>query len=164
MFREMRRFKQQLPEEAAIEVLEKANTGILAVLGDDDYPYTVPMNYIYADGKIYFHSATKGHKNDAIKKHDKASFCVVNKDDVVPEKYSTNYRSVVAFGKIRLVEDKEEIRRITTMLTMKYCSDFAEDIPKRIDAVINNLAVIEMEIEHVTGKEAMDLVNQRKNK
>ena len=153
-----------MPEEEAIKVLESADSGVLAVLGDEDYPYTVPMSYIYADGKIYFHSGSSGHKNDAIKKHDKASFCVVNKDEVIPEKYTTNYRSVVAFGRLRFVEDKEEIRRITAMLTMKYCSDFAEGIPKKIDAVINNLAVIEMEIEHLTGKESMDLVNQRNNK
>lgn len=164
MFRGMRRFKQQLPEADAIKVLENADSGVLAVLGDEDYPYTVPMSYIYADGKIYFHSGATGHKNDAIKKHDKASFCVVSKDDVVPEKFTTNYRSVVAFGRIRFVEDKEEVRRLTTMLTMKYCADFAEDIPKRIEAVINNLSVIEMEIEHITGKESMDLVNQRNSK
>lgn len=164
MFRGMRRFKQLMPEEATIEILEKANSGVLAVLGDEDYPYTVPMSYVYDDGKLYFHSAVAGHKNDAIKKHDKASFCVVSEDEIIPEKYTTYYRSAVAFGRLRFLEDKEEIRRIATILAKKYSPGYEEGIPKEIDSSINHLAIIEMEIDHLTGKEAIELVKQRNNK
>ena len=144
MFREMRRFKQLLPQETAVEILNRNTGGTLALLGDEDYPYAVPISYVYADGKLYFHSAKSGHKIDAIKKHEKASFCVIDKDEIVPEKYTTYFRSVIAFGKVRLVEDAEEMRRVATVLAMKYSADFAEGIPAEIDSSIRNMAIIEM--------------------
>ena len=161
MFREMRRFKQLLPQETAIEILNRNTGGTLALLGDEDYPYAVPISYVYADGKLYFHSAKSGHKIDAIKKHEKASFCVIDKDEIVPEKYTTYFRSVIAFGKVRLVEDAEEMRRVATALAMKYSADFAEGIPAEIDSSIKNMAIIEMTIDHITAKEAIELVKMR---
>ena len=92
-FREMRRKRQQLAEEESIAILEKATAGTLALLGDNDYPYAVPISYVYHEGKLYFHSALAGHKVDAIHKCDKASFCVIEKDDIQPEKYTTFFRS-----------------------------------------------------------------------
>ena len=162
MFREMRRFKQQLLEETAAAILDRNTAGTLALLGDDDYPYSLPISYVYADGKIYFHSAKTGHKIDAIKKHEKASFSVIDKDEIVPEEYTTYFRSVIAFGKVRLVEDIDEIRRIATVLAMKYSAAFAEGIPAEIDSSINHMAIIEMEIEHMTAKEAIELVKMGK--
>lgn len=161
MFRKMRRFKQLLSNEMAVEVLERNTGGTLALLGDEDYPYAVPISYVYTDGKIYFHSAKEGHKIDAIKNHDKASFCVIDKDQIVPEKYTTYFRSVIAFGKIRIIEDKSEIRKFATILAMKYSADFAEGIPEEIDSTINSMVIIEMEIEHMTAKEAIELVKSR---
>lgn len=161
MFREMRRFKQLLPQETAVEILNRNTGGTLALLGDEDYPYAVPISYVYADGKLYFHSAKSGHKIDAIKKHEKASFCVIDKDEIVPEKYTTYFRSVIAFGKVRLVEDAEEMRRVATALAMKYSADFAEGIPDEIDSSIKNMAIIEMTIDHMTAKEAIELVKMR---
>lgn len=161
MFREMRRFKQLLPQETAVEILNRNTGGTLALLGDEDYPYAVPISYVYADGKLYFHSAKSGHKIDAIKKHEKASFCVIDKDEIVPEKYTTYFRSVIAFGKVRLVEDAEEMRRVATVLAMKYSADFAEGIPAEIDSSIRNMAIIEMTIDHMTAKEAIELVKMR---
>ena len=162
MFREMRRFKQRLPEETAAAILDRNTAGTLALLGDDDYPYSIPISYVYADGKIYFHSAKTGHKIDAIKKHEKASFSVIDKDEIVPEEYTTYFRSVIAFGKIRLVEDLDEVRRIATVLAMKYSADFAEGIPAEIDSSIKHMAIIELEIEHMTAKEAIELVKMGK--
>ena len=95
MFREMRRFKQLLPQETAIEILNRNTSGTLALIGDNDYPYAVPISYVYIDGKLYFHSAKSGHKIDAIIKHEKASFCVIDQDHIVPEKYTTYFRSVI---------------------------------------------------------------------
>ena len=161
MFREMRRFKQLLPQETAVEILNRNTGGTLALLGDEDYPYAVPISYVYADGKLYFHSAKSGHKIDAIKKHEKASFCVIDKDEIVPEKYTTYFRSVIAFGKIRLLEDVEEMRCVATALAMKYSADFAEGIPAEIDSSIKNMAIIEMTIDHMTAKEAIELVKMR---
>ena len=86
-FRAMRRKRQQLSEEESVAILKKATAGTLALLGDNDYPYAVPLSYVYQEGRIYFHSALAGHKVDAIRKCDKASFCVIEQDDVQPEKY-----------------------------------------------------------------------------
>jgi nitroimidazol reductase NimA-like FMN-containing flavoprotein (pyridoxamine 5'-phosphate oxidase superfamily) len=90
-FREMRRKRQQLTDADSIAVLQKATSGTLALLGDNDYPYAVPISYVYDNGKLYFHSAMAGHKVDAIRRCNKASFCVIEKDDVRPEKYTTYF-------------------------------------------------------------------------
>ena len=84
MFREMRRNKQILSNEESINILKNGKSGVLALLGDEDYPYAVPISYVYDNSKIYFHSAKTGHKTDAIKKYSKASFCVIDQDNVIP--------------------------------------------------------------------------------
>lgn len=162
MFREMRRGKQLLPQETVVEILNRNTSGTLALLGDDDYPYAVPMSYVYLDGKLYFHSARTGHKIDAVKKQEKASFCVIDQDQIVPEKYTTYFRSVIAFGKIHLVEDVSEMRRIAAALAMKYSSAFQNGIPKEIESSIKNMAIMEMVIEHMTAKEAIELIKEGK--
>lgn len=161
MFRNMRRSQQALPQETAVEILMRNTSGTLALLGDEDYPYAVPISYVYADGKLYFHSAITGHKIDAVKKHKKASFCIIDQDQVVPEKYTTHYRSLIAFGKIRLVENPEDMARIMTSLAMKYSAAFKEGIPKEVRSSISHMAILEMTIEHMTAKEAVGLMNQR---
>ena len=88
MFREMRRKAQQLPFEESAAILKRGTSGVLAVLGDNDYPYAVPMSYVYDGNRIYFHSAQKGHKLDAIRHSEKASFCVIDQDEVVPQAYT----------------------------------------------------------------------------
>ncbi len=162
MFREMRRFKQLLPQENAIEILNRNTSGTLALNGDNDYPYAVPISYVYIDGKLYFHSAKTGHKIDAIKKHEKVSFCVIDQDQIAPEKYTTYFRSVIAFGKAHLIEDMNEMRRIANSLAMKYSANYKDGIPKEIDSSIRNMAIIEMTIEHMTAKEAIELVKMKK--
>ena len=161
MFREMRRSRQQLSLEAATEILNRNTGGVLAVSGDDGYPYAVPMSYVYAEGKIYFHSAKSGHKIDAIRRSEKASFCVIDQDRVVPEEYTTYFRSVIVFGRIHRVEAEAEKQRVATMLAMKYASDFKEGIPKEIRSSMGNMEILELTVEHMTAKEAIELVKQR---
>ena len=161
MFREMRRSKQQLPREVAVAIRERHTSGVLALSGDEGYPYAVPMSYVYAEGKIYFHSAKNGHKIDAIQRNEKASFCVIDQDQIIPEKYTTFFRSAIVFGRLRLVEDMEEMRRIAATLAMKYSADFKEGIPKEINASIRNMAILELTIDHITAKEAIELIKQR---
>ena len=108
------------------------------------------------------HSAKNGHKIDAIRQYEKASFCVIDQDQVVPEKYTTYFRSAIAFGKVHLVEEKDEMRRIAAMLAMKYSPQFEAGIPQEIDSAIDRMAIIEMTIDHMTGKEAIELVNAGK--
>lgn len=161
MFREMRRKKQLLSEEIAAEILNRNTSGVLALLGDEAYPYAVPISYVYSDGKLYFHSAKAGHKVDAMRNHEKASFCVIDKDQIVPEEYTTYFRSVIAFGKIRFIEDADEVRRTATELAMKYSADFKDGIPDEIEGSMKSLLMFELEIEHITAKEAIELVNKK---
>ena len=116
MFREMKRKERQLSAELTEKILNKCTSGVLSVIGDDGYPYGVPVSYAYSDGKIFFHCAKEGHKVDAIKNNPKVSFTVIAQDDVVPEAYGTDFASVIAFGKASFVEDPEENRSIFRQL------------------------------------------------
>ena len=120
MFREMRRARQALSHEENEQILRCGTSGVLALLGDEDYPYAVPLSYVYHEGKVYFHGAMDGHKADAVRRHDKASFCVIAADDVIPSRFTTHYRSVIAFGRIRVVEEPQEIRQALLLLAEKY--------------------------------------------
>lgn len=158
MFREMRRNKQILSNEESINILKNGKSGVLALLGDEDYPYAVPISYVYDNSKIYFHSAKTGHKTDAIKKYSKASFCVIDQDNIIPEEYTTYYRSVIAFGKVRIVEDENEVRESIEKLAIKYHpKDSEENRNKEICRAWKSFSMIEFSIEHMTGKKAREL-------
>lgn len=159
-FRSMRRKRQQLSEEKSIGILQKSTAGTLALLGDNGYPYAVPISYVYADGKLYFHSALSGHKIDAIRNCDKASFCVIDKDDVQPERYTTYYRSVIAFGRIHIIEDEQEKLETARLLGDRYNPNQEEALQKEIEKGLSRMVMIRFDIEHLTGKEAIELVNQ----
>lgn len=157
----MRRKNQILSQEESIAILQNGTTGTLAVLGDDDYPYAVPINYFYEDNKIYFHGAKAGHKIDAIKKHNKVSFCVVAQDDIITEKFTTYFKSVIAFGTARIIEDDAEKRNAIEKLTVKFTPDQTEQ--KRSEAIEKEfpaLGMVEMTIEHMTGKQALELIKK----
>ncbi len=154
----MRRIKQQLTQEECEKILERGRTGVLAVLGDDGYPYTVPINYYYTDGKIYLHCAKSGHKLDAIRSNPKVSFCVVERDDILQEKFTTLFKSAVAFGKAEILADKEEMRLSVTALAEKYCSDFLDEVPAEVERGFDILCMIKINIEHLTGKQGKELI------
>lgn len=153
MFREMRRKKQMLSCEQCEDILRQCTSGVLAVSGDDEYPYAVPLSYVYDEGKLYFHSALDGHKLDAVKKHHKVSFCIIAQDRIIPEKYTTCYQSVIAFGKIRILDREQEKLDAIKKLALKYTpNDSAEHLALEIDRHWNALCMLEMTIEHLTGK------------
>lgn len=158
MFRNLRRFKQQLSEEESRAILFRGTSGVLSLLGDDGYPYGVPLSYAYDGQKLYFHCAKEGHKIDAIRRDYKASFCVIDQDLVVPESYTTYFRSVIAFGKVKILSSQEEMRQALEKLAIKYAP---EDSPSHREKVFaqewNSLCVLEMEIQFLTGKEAKEL-------
>ena len=159
-FRAMRRKRQQLSEEESVAILKKATAGTLALLGDNDYPYAVPLSYVYQEGRVYFHSALVEHKVDAIRKCDKASFCVIEQDDVQPEKYTTFFRSVIAFGRIRIIEDEHEKLETARMLGNRYNPNHDEALQKEIEGGLSRMLMIRFDIEHLTGKEAIELIKQ----
>lgn len=162
MFRQMRRNKQLLSDKESIDILNTQTAGVLSLLGDNDYPYSLPISYAYNNSKIYFHHAKEGHMVDAIKKHNKASFCVIAENKIVPEKYTTYFKSVIAFGKIKILEKDEEIRNAITILSKKYNKSATnKDIERLINKEYNSLCAIELTIEHMTGKEAIELTRKR---
>ena len=159
MFREMRRKKQKLSKEECDRILYNGTSGVLALHGDDGYPYAVPVSYVYDGEKLLFHSAKNGHKIDAIIKNAAASFCVIDQDQIVPEEYTTYFRSIIAFGKIRILEDNAEKRSAIEKLAVKYApDDTAENRNNAIDREWKLLCMMEMEIEHLTGKQAIEMI------
>lgn len=161
MFREMRRKKQALPIEECSGVLRRGSSGVLAVLGDGGYPYAVPLSYVYDGKKIYFHCAKTGHKLDAIRRESKVSFCVIDLDQVLPEKYTTCYRSVIAFGRARILEDEAEKRLALERLAAKYSPEQTEGRRLEIEKELDAVCMAEIQIEHLTGKEGLELLRQR---
>lgn len=157
MFRDMLRKKQQLSEEECIEILKAEPRGVLSVLGDGGYPYGMPMNHFYCeeDGCIYFHSGKAGHRTDAMKASDKASFCVYDKGFRREGEWALNIRSVIVFGRLQIVEDPERVVEIARKLSYKFTSDeeYIEDEIRRAGMRTLCFALIP---EHMTGK----LVNE----
>lgn len=163
MFREMRRKRQALAAEEMADVLYKGTSGVLALSGDDGYPYAVPISYVYDGNKIFFHCAQSGHKLDAIRRNAKASFCVISQDQIVPEKYTTYFKSVIVFGKIAVMEDEMEMRAAIEKLAMKYApEDTAAGRKNAIDREWKPLCMLEMRIDHMTGKEAIELAKMKR--
>lgn len=160
MFREMRRGKQLLSMEDTIAVMDRCTNGVLACLGDEDYPYAVPLSYVYFNDKIYFHSAKDGHKIDAITKNPKVSFSVIDEDKIVREEYTTYFRSVLAFGKARIVEDAERLEAYKALVE-KYSGDQSEECKQETINRCTQAYVIAIDVEHITGKEAIEYVNAK---
>ncbi len=157
MFRQMRRAKQQLDEASSVRLLEECSSGVLALSGDEGYPYALPISYVYSDGCIYFHSALTGHKIDAISRCDKASFCVVAQDKVLPEKYTTAYKSVIAFGRIRVMDEGEKLPAVLK-LAEKYNPGHPAQSRAEADKSIKAMHMLELKIEHLTGKQGKELL------
>ncbi|MBR4206550.1 MAG: pyridoxamine 5'-phosphate oxidase family protein [Clostridia bacterium] len=133
MFRPMLRKKQQLPETECVEILKTQLRGVLSVMGDDGYPYGVPINHYYCeeDGKLYFHGGKQGHKIDAMKRCEKASFCCYDEGFRREGEWALNIRSVIVFGRIEFIEDRETVYRISKELSLKFTADedyIAEEI------------------------------------
>ena len=120
MFRGMRRFKQQLSEQECADILTHAPRGILAVHGEGGYPYAFPMNYIFINGKIYFHCAKSGHKIDALEADNRVSFCVMDEGFRNSGDWALNIKSVVIFGRMKIVDSDQEAIEIVRRIGLKY--------------------------------------------
>jgi len=160
MFREMRRCKQLLSMEDTIAVMERCTNGVLACLGDEGYPYAVPVSYVYFDNRIYFHSAKKGYKIDSIMKYPKVSFAVIDEDTIVSKEYTSYFRSVIAFGKARIVDEDERLEAFGALVE-KYAGDQPEEANKMEIAKCTQACIIAIDVEHITGKEAIEYVRAR---
>lgn len=161
MFRDMRRKKQLLSDSETVEILTSCSAGVLAVQGDDDYPYAVPLSYAYGDGKLFFHSATAGHKLEAIERNAKASFCVIADDDVSQSTFTTHFRSAIVFGRMRVLSDLDERRHALDCLARKYSPDFLGEAAAEIEQALERVCVLELSVEHATGKAAREVIQAR---
>ncbi|MBR3146959.1 MAG: pyridoxamine 5'-phosphate oxidase family protein [Eubacterium sp.] len=168
-FRKMRRFKQELDHETCLEIIQRATSGVLSVSGDEGYPYGVPLSYVFvaADAddqpdKFYFHCAKTGHKIDAVRACDKVCFTIIDRDDVVADEFTTYFRSVICFGRAKILETPEEIMPAIRLLADRYSPDESEEKKEaEISREFPGLAMIELDVEHMTGKEAIELVRNR---
>ena len=155
MFRKMRRFKQQQSREIYEKILAQEMRGVLAVHGEDGYPYAFPMDFVYSEGVIYFHSAKEGHKIDALQADNRVSFCVHDEGFRREGEWALNITSVVVFGRIRFVSDKGEAYKAARKLGLKYYPD-ATGVDAELEKDFDRVQMLALEIDHMTGK----LVNE----
>lgn len=159
MFRNLRRINQQMSAEEISAVMIRCSSGVLACSGDQGYPYAVPLNYVYFDHRIYFHSAKEGHKIDAILNNPKVSFAVIDKDQIVAEEVTSYFASTIAFGRARLAEGDERLDAMRALIT-KYSGDiFTEE---RLQELIScqKALIVAIDIDHLTGKQAKEMRKQ----
>ena len=161
MFRPMRRKNQQLSEAETIEILRTCTSGVLSVAGDDDYPYAVPLSYVYADEKLFFHCAEEGHKIDSIRRNNKVSFCVIKADDVIQSTFTTHYKSVIVFGRARILADDNDKRVALECLVKKYSPDYIPEGQVEIEHDLKIVCLVEVAIEHMTGKAAIEVISNK---
>ena len=153
MFRELVRKKQALSREDCIDVLQKETRGVLSVIGDDGYPYGAPMNHWYneEDGAIYFHCGNIGHRLDALKRHDKVSFCTWDQGSREAGEWAWTVNSVIVFGRIEIVDDMDTIVDITTKLSLRFTQDL-DYIRKEIEGHAHRTLLLRLTPEHISGK------------
>lgn len=153
MFRDLLRKNKKISDEECIFLLKNEKRGVLSVIGDNDYPYGMPMNHFYneADGKIYFHCGKAGHRIDALKRHNKVSFCVYDNGFANEGEWALNVKSVIVFGKIEIIDDLEKITDITTKLSYKFTQD-DEYIKNEIKNYVSKTYLLELTPEHMCGK------------
>lgn len=160
IFKKMRRSVQELDESTCLSLLEGASSGVLALSGNgEEYPYAVPLSFVYDSGNIYFHGAKNGHKSDLALKNPRASFCVISRDDVIPEKFTTAYRSVVVFGTLEYIESDEDKKEPLRLLCKKYSpSESAGAVEAEISKFLSSVCVARLAVEHMSGKQGKELL------
>lgn len=156
----MRRFKQEIPQSEALAILKKATNGVLCLITPEGKPYGVPMSFIYdGDKSVYFHCALSGRKLDCIRTNPNVCFTIIDQDEIHPEEFTTYFRSVIAEGSINIIENREDMKDALRSLSTKYSPgiDCEPEIEKGIDRVF----ILKMEIDTITGKEAIELTKTR---
>ena len=157
----MRRHRQQLSREECERILDRCTSGVLALAGDGGYPYAVPLSYVYAGGAIIFHSAVEGHKVDAIRRDGRCSFCVIEKDEIRPAEFTTYFRSVIAFGRIHILENADEKVQALRLLGRRYSPGDESGLQHEIDKSLDHVLLLRLDIDHLSGKQAIELAQER---
>ncbi|MCF7931266.1 MAG: pyridoxamine 5'-phosphate oxidase family protein [Acholeplasmataceae bacterium] len=151
LFKEMTRSKKQMNDQDALNLLINGRFGVLGTISDNGYPYTTPMNYVYFDNKIYFHSAKIGHKIDNINQNEKVSFTVIGEESIIEEELTSHYKSVTLFGRAKVIPGNKDI---LFSLVKKYAMKMFDESKQSIEEDYHHTSIIEITIEHMTGKES----------
>lgn len=151
MFREVRRKDREISRREAEKILQKGAVGILCTVDENGQPYGVPLNYVYNDSKIYFHCAVEGHKLDNIRANNKVCFVVYDENEVIPDKFTIQYSSVVVYGKAEIVGESEKIEALK-MIINKYSKDYIEEGNTYIEKAKGRTEAVKITVEHITGK------------
>ena len=152
MVHEIRRKDRALAESEAYDILSRGGDGVMATLGEDGYPYAVPMNHVLVDRAMYLHCAQVGHKMENIEFCDKVSYCVVTEREVLPAQLTIHYESAVAFGRASVVTDPGEKRRALVALLHRFCPGHLERGMESVNRSSDKLAVLRIDIEWATAK------------
>ena len=157
MFRKIRKIKNEINQEDVKELLKTSRRGILAMNGDDGYPYAIPVNYFYdeTEGKIFFHGAKAGYKVDCLKSSDKVCFTVIGSEMIRAEEWAPYMQSVVIFGRCQLIDDKQNAMKRLKDFAMKYYPS-EEMVLDEIKADGQATQMFEIDIEYMTGKEVQE--------
>jgi nitroimidazol reductase NimA-like FMN-containing flavoprotein (pyridoxamine 5'-phosphate oxidase superfamily) len=150
-FREMRRSGKEVFGKDIEGILERGEYGVISVIGDNGYPYGVPVNYVYLDKSIYFHCAGEGHKLDAIESDSRVSFTVVSETEIVQKKFTSKYRSVIVFGKADIISGDEKTSALKGLI-YKYSPDFIDAGIDYVGKESGETTVVKISIEHMKGK------------
>lgn len=156
----MRRMKQALSQEECEQVLHHATSGVLSLISPDGYPYGVPLSYALVDGVIVFHGALEGQKIDCIRHDNSASFCVIDADDVIPEKYTTAYRSVIVKGRIAIVTDEKQKHDLCIELAKRFYPDESA-AEAEYAQFASRLCMMVLTPEVITGKMGLEVMQRR---
>ena len=157
MFRELTKKSKQISDEECIRILTEETRGVLSVLGDGEYPYGMPMNHWYdaQSRKLYFHCGHGGHRQDALERHDKVSYCVMNRGTRKEGQWAWKVKSVVVFGRMRVIDDQHAVEAIAANLSRKFTSD-EEYIQREIELYAHETLLLELTPEHICGKQVTE--------
>lgn len=149
--RELTKKQLQLPDEEALRILRNGESGVLATVDAEGWPYCVPVDYIAVDQVVYFHGAKTGYKLDNIAHNNRVCFTVTGRSELVPSGFTRKYESVVLFGHASLVDD-DEMALVLEVMVKKYCPDHSEAGRQLIEQHKKRCTVVKIEAMHITGK------------
>ncbi|MBN2461544.1 MAG: pyridoxamine 5'-phosphate oxidase family protein, partial [Candidatus Cloacimonetes bacterium] len=130
--RQMRRQDRRIERDECLSILKKGEYGILSLCTQQNGGYGIPLNFVFMNGSIFFHCASEGRKIEEMKRNNKVSFCVVGKTEIIPEKFTTEYESVIVFGKTFEIAGEEK-RKALECIVKKYSADFWQEGRTMID-------------------------------
>ena len=152
MGHDMRRIDRSLSEAEAREIMARADHGFLATVGEDGWPYAVPVNHVLAGDLLYFHCALSGHKLEILAHDERVAYSAIASSEILPKEVTTHFESAIVFGRAHIVEDAAERRRAFELLGARFCAGFEAEVQDEIRKDGPKTVVVRIHIERITGK------------